>query len=110
MTPICPARAGGSARGSNGRRAGGVDRKSESAGLFLTSTGSFGRLCHGILALLAWNRKQHLALPLIGLAAFRRRSGCGLFLCNTTAERFHEVDDILRPWRLTLARYSQAGL
>ena len=36
-------------------------------------------------------------------AALLRRSGCGLFLCDTAAERIHEVHDILRPWRLTLA-------
>ena len=82
----------------------------ESAGLFLTSACSFGRLCHGGLALVTRNGKQHLALSLNALAPLLRRSGCGFFLCNATAECVHDVRNILRPRRGMLARYRHAGL
>ena len=82
----------------------------ESAGLFLTSTCSFGRLCHGGVALLTHNGKQHLALSLNALAPRLRWSGCGFFLCNATAECVHDVRNILLPRRSMLARYRHAGL
>jgi hypothetical protein len=80
------------------------------ADVFRPSIQLIGRLLQGPLALLSWNRKQHLALPFDALAGLLRRGGSSLLLGNAPAKRVNDIEDVLGPRHGALPRDHDARL
>ena len=81
-----------------GRDRSGTPNQGRSADVLVPSAWPTGRLWRRFLALLARNRKEHLALSLDALMPLLRGSGRGVFLGNAAAQCLREVHKVLWPW------------